>query len=248
LDEAKNRQIIIIAIVVILILAVVGYLLAGVKGIASMLTFLKWAIMGVLIIGLAVWAVWFLFIRKIKDDRVALNVKMIMEQARLTKPETIGDLYISGDINHPQIKLGGIIGYTRIKNIRDEEEDVFIWKKFGMPLGLFEEPKAIRIHPDDHSRMIGDIVVKGIALVSHGGFYYINKEHLDLEGVDKTIKAEVLRKFTIDTLRDIKIISDMGIGINPEHQKALEQRSLLKIPSRQEPIQPVQGSYENPRG
>jgi len=249
MDEAKNRQFIIIAVVIVIILAVVGYLIGGTRGIASMLTFIKWGVIAILIIGLAFWAVWFLFIRKVRDDRVALNVKTILDQARLTKPETIGDLFISGDLEHPQIKLGTITGYTKIKNIKDEEEDIFVWKKYGMPFGLFEEPKAIRVNPEDHSKMIGDIIVQGISLVSHGGFFYVNKEHLDIDKIDKTIKAEVLRKYTMDMLRDIKIISDQAIGINSEHQKFLEGKSLLKIPSRQEPIQPTQqGTYENPRG
>lgn len=247
-DEAKNRQVLVVGIGIVVILVIVGYLLAGARGVSGILNFVKWASIGVIIVGVAVWGAWFLFIRKVRDDRVALNVKNIIEQANLTKPETLSDLYISGDKDHPRIKLGKIVGYTRIKNINDEEEDVFVFKKHGFPFGMFEEPKAVRCLPDTHSEMIGDIIIAGISLVEHGGFYYINTEHLNLERIDKTIKAEVLRKFTIDTLRDIKIISDMGIGINPEHQKYLEGKSLLKLPARTEPEAPQQGGYQGQQG
>lgn len=247
-DENKNRMILVFAIIFIIILVVLGYFLGGLRGISAIFGFLKWAVIGGIIIGLVVWGVWFLFIRKERDDRVALNVKTIVHQSKLTKPATLTDLYISGDKEHPQVRLGKIIGYTRLKNSRGDEEDVFVWKKAPFPLSLFEEPKAIRVHPDQHSDMIGDIIVQAISLVEHGGFYYVNIDHLDVSKVDLTIKAEILRKFTFDVLRDIKIISDMGIGINPEHQKYLEGKSLLKLPTRQEPIAPQQGSYEEARG
>jgi hypothetical protein len=239
-DEGKNRQILVIGIIIIIVLAVVGYLVAGARGVAGILNFVKWAFIGVLIIGVGAWAAWFLFIRQVRDDRVALNVKQIIEQARLTKPQTLGDLFISGDLEHPQVRLGNIIGYTRVKNIKDEEEDVFVIKKYGMPFSMFEEPKVIRINPELHSEMVGDIICKAISLVSHGGFFYVNTDHLDVERIDRTIKSEVLRKYTMDVLRDIKYISDSAIGISPDFQKQLEQRSLLKIPTRQEPIQPTQ--------
>jgi hypothetical protein len=247
-DASKNRQILVVGIIVIIVLVGAAYFIAGARGVSGILNFVKWATIAVIIIGVAVWGAWFLFIRKVRDDRVALNVKQIVEQARLTKPDTLSELYISGDIDHPRIRLGRIIGYTRIKNINDEEEDVFVFQKAGFPFSLFEEPKALRCLPDTHSEMIGDIIVAGISLVQHAGFLYINTEHLNLERIDKTVKAEVMRKFTIDTLRDLKVISDICIGIDPAHSKMLEGKSLLKIPSRTEPVAPQQGTYENPRG
>jgi hypothetical protein len=247
MDEQKNRSMVVVVIIIVVVLALVAYFVAGAKGIAGVFNFMKWALIGVLIIGLAVWGVWFLFIRKTRDDRVALNAQGIIEQAKLTKPEFIGDLYLSGDKEHPEIRLGKIVGYTRIINIKNENEDVFVFKKTGFPMNVFEDAKAIRVNPDYHSKMIGDIIIEGISLVAHGGFYYINESHLDVERIDRTIKTEVIRKYTMDVLRDVKIISDQAIGINPAHQQMLEGKSLLKIPSRQEPIQQQQGTYENPR-
>jgi hypothetical protein len=247
MDEGKNRQVIIVVIVIVIILAIVGYLIGGVRGLSGMLSFLKYAVIGVLIVGMAVWAVWFLFIRKVRDDRVAMNVKKLIEQSKLTKPETISDLYMGGDKDHPQIRLGHIDGYSRIKNNLGEEIDIFVFKKFGLPMSLFEEPKVLRVSPGQHSKMIGDIVVEGISLVLVGGFLFINTEYLDIDKLDKTIKTEIIRDYTMDVLRDVKIISDSAIGINPEHQKMMEGRALMKIPSRTEPIpQQTEGSYENP--
>lgn len=242
-NEGKNRMIVVFAIIFIIILIALGYFIGGLRGISAIFGFLKWAIIGIVIVGLTVWGVWYLFIRKERDDRVALNVKTIVNQSKLTKPETLANLFISGDVEHPQVRLGKIIGYTRIKNSKGLEEDVFVWKKSMFPFSMFEEPKAIRVNPDQHSEMIGDIIIQGISLVEHGGFFYVNTDHLDVEKVDKTIKSEVLRRFTFDVLRDIKIISDMGIGINPEHQKYLEGKSLLKIPTREQPVA-TQPSYE----
>ena len=239
-DEGKNRQFLIVGIVIIIILAVVGYLVAGAKGVSAMLNFVKWASIGILIIGIAVWAVWFLFIRKVRDDRVALNVHQIIEQAKITKPDTLSDLFISGDLEHPQIRLGNIIGYTRLKNVKSEEEDCFVFQKHGFPMALFEEPKVIRVVPEDHSALIGDVIVRGISIVSHGGFFYVNNDHLDLVKVDTTIKTEVLRKYTMDVLRDVKYVSDSAMGINPDHQRELENRSLLKIPNRTLPVEQQQ--------
>lgn len=226
---------VVVVIIIIIALGVIAYFVAGAKGVAGILNFMKWGIIGVFIIGLAVWGVWYLFIRKVRDDRVALNVQKIVEQAKLTKPTMLGDLYLSGDIDHPQIRLGKIIGYTRVKNILGEESDVFCFKKAGFPFSMFEESKAIRVNPDRHSDMIGDIIIQGIALVSHGGFYFINDEHLDIERIDRTIKTEVIRQYTMDVLRDIKIISDLAVGLDSNFEKTLQGKSLLKIPSRIDP-------------
>jgi hypothetical protein len=236
---------VIVIVVIVIALGVIAYFVAGAKGVAGIMNFMKWALIGVFIIGLAVWGVWYLFIRKVRDDRVALNSQKIIEQSKLTKPAMLNDLYLSGDKDYPQIRLGKIIGYTRVKNILDEESDVFVFKKGGFPFSMFEEGKAIRVNPDRHSDMIGDVVIEGISLVAHGGFYFVNDEHLDTERIDRTIKTEVIRQYTMDVLRDVKIISDMAVGINPDQTKMLEGKSLLKIPSRTEPISPQQGTYEN---
>lgn len=247
MNEKKNATVVVFAIILVVILVILGYFLGGVRGIANILNFLKWAVIVVVIVGLTVWGVWYLFIRKERDDRVALNVKNIIKQSQLTKPDTIQDLYLSGDKEHPQVRLGKIVGYSRVKNMKQEEEDVFVFKKRGFPFAMFEESKAIRVTPEQHSEMIGDIIIQGISLVSHGGFLYVNTDHLDIAKIDSTIKAEVIRRFTLDVLSDIKIISDLGIGINSEHQRHLEQKSLLKIPSRQEPIQQNE-PYESYQG
>jgi len=246
MTEQSNRSLVIVVIIIVIVLGVVAYFVAGAKGVAGIMNFMKWALIGVFIIGLAVWGVWYLFIRKIRDDRVALNAQRIVEQSKLSKPEFLGDLYLSGDLDHPQIRLGKIIGYTRIKNILDEESDVFVFKKMGFPMSMFEEGKPIRVDPENHTEMIGDVILKGISLVSHGGFYFINDQHLDMERIDRTIKTEVIRQYTMDVLRDVKIISDMAVGIDPNFEKSLQSKSLLKIPARVDPNQQQnQQTYEN---
>lgn len=162
MDEQKNRSVIVVIVIVVIVLGIIAYFVAGTKGIAGIFNFLKWSLVAVLIIGIAVWAVWYLFVRKIRDDRVALNAQKIVEQAKLTKPEFLNDLYLSGDKEHPEIRLGKIMGYTRIKNILGEEEDVFCFKKTGFPLNMFEEAKAIRVNPDYHSKMIGNVIIEEI--------------------------------------------------------------------------------------
>lgn len=248
MDEGKNRQVIIVVIVIVVVLGIVAYLLAGARGLVGVMNFIKWAFIVVCLIGLAVWAVWFLFIRQIKDDRVAMNAKRIIEQSRLSKPDLINDLWMSGDLEHPQVKLGRIEGYSRVKNILGEEEDVFVFKKSGFPFSMFEDAKAFRVHPDDHSDMIGDIIIQGISPVSHGGFLYVNQQHLDLTRIDTTVKSEVVRTYAMDTLRDLKIISDLAVGLDANHEKQLQGRSLLKIPSRVDPNAGQQQQQGNNQG
>jgi hypothetical protein len=240
MEESQNRSMIIVVVVIVIVLGIVAYFVAGAQGVAGIFNFLKWSLIGVTIIGLAVWAVWFLFIRKVRDDRVALNAARIVEQAKLTKPEYLEDLWMSGDIDHPQVKLGKIIGYTRIKNVLDEEEDVYCFKKSPWPFNMFEEAKSIRVNPKSHTDNIGDVIIQGISVVSHGGFLYVNQQHLDMERIDRTIKTEVIRQYTMDVLRDIKIITDAAVGLDESHLKQLESRSLLKIPSRVDPAQQQQ--------
>jgi len=248
MDEQKNRSVVIVVVVIVIALGIIAYFVAGAKGIAGIINFMKWALVGVSVAFLGGWGAWYLFIRKVRDDRVALNSQKIIEQSKLTKPTMLGDLYLSGDKEYPQIRLGKIIGYTRVKNILGEESDVFVFKKSGFPFSMFEEGKAIRVNPDRHSDMIGDIIIEGISLVSHGGFYFINDEHLDTERIDRTIKTEVFRQYTMDVLRDIKIITDQAIGLDEFHIKGIESRSLLKIPSRIDPNQQQQQQQGYERG
>ena len=245
MDEQKNRSLAVVIVIIVIVLGIVAYLVAGAKGLAGVMNFMKWGLIAVFIIGLAVWGVWYLFIRKVRDDRVALNAQRIVEQSKLTKPDFINDLWLSGDFEHQRVRLGKIIGYCQVKNILGEYEDVYAFKKAGFPMSMFEEAKAIRIKPQWHTKNIGDVIIWGISLVAHGGFYYVNDEHLDTERIDRTIKTEVIRQYTMDVLRDVKIISDMAVGINPEQTKYIEGKSLLKIPSRSEPVAPQQGGYES---
>jgi len=228
----KARSILIYGLLILLVMSVLAYVFLGVRGITGLLkTIRTWVIWGI-ILGLIFYGVWYFFIRKEKDDRVHLNAKRIVEQSMAYHSPFLRDLFLSGDKNHPQVRLGRIIGFSRVANAKGEQEDVFVYKKSGFPLSLFEEPKAIRVSPEDHTELIGDITIEGISLVKYGGFYFINKDYLDYQKIDQTIITEVKRTLIFDMLSDWKIVTDEALGISPEHQKQLEKKDLLKIPSR----------------
>jgi len=224
---------IIYVIGIIAILTLIAYFWMGTRGITSLLHTLKVWIIWMIVIGLAVYGVWYFFIRKEKDDRVHLNAKKVIESALQYKTPFLRDLYLSGDKNHPQVRLGKIHGYTRIINAKGEQEDVFVFKHNSFPLSLFEEHKALRVNPDKHTSLIGDVIVEAISVMKYGGFYYINQDIADLQKIDQTIISEVKRTLMFDMLSDWKNVVDDALAISPEHQKELEKKDLLKIPTRQ---------------
>lgn len=230
-----KKSIILYIIFGVVLLGIGAYFLLGVRGIVSLLNTLKTLVLWSIVIGIAVYGVWYFFIRKERDDRVHLNAKRVIEQSLIYKSPFIRDLYLSGDKNHPQVRLGKIIGYSRVANVKGEQEDVFVFKRSGFPFGLFEEPKAIRVPPDKHSPLIGDVIIEGISLIYFGGFYYVNSDYLDYEKIDRTITTEIKRTTMFDMLKDWKVVIDMALGISPEHQKVLERKDLLKIPTRTAP-------------
>lgn len=227
-----KKSVIIYILLGVIILGVASYFLLGTRGVVAMMRTLRTLVIWTIVIGIAVYGVWYFFIRKERDDRVHLNAKRVIEQSLIYKSPFLRDLYISGDKNHPQVRLGKITGYSRVANVKGEQEDVFVFKRAGFPFGIFEEHKAIRVPPDKHSDLIGDVVIEGISLIYFGGFFYVNSDYLDYEKIDQTITTEIKRTTMFDMLKDWKVVIDMALGISPEHQKVLERKDLLKIPSR----------------
>ncbi len=228
------KKVVIYILVAVVILSLVAYFLMGATAMGTLLKALKNLVIWVIVIGIAFYAVWYFFIRKPKDDRVHLNAQRVIQSAQAFRTPFLRDLFISGDKNHPQVRMGKILGYTRIINVKGENEDVFVYKRSGFPMNLFEEFKAIRVRPEKHTKLIGDVIIEAISVMKYGGFLYINQDVADLQRIDQTIISEVKRTLMFDMLSDWKNVVDDAIAISPEHQKALEKKDLLKIPGRQQ--------------
>lgn len=110
-------------------------------------------------------------------------------------------------------------------------EDCFIWKKMMWPFSLFEQPKVLRVLEDEHSQLVGDVKIFAVSMIKKYGYYWPNRAYLDIARVDHAIIKEAWRGHIHEFLKDEVAIARRSVGMDASHQKALEERKLLKIPS-----------------
>lgn len=172
-------------------------------------------------------------------------------------------LYLSGDKGHSRVPFGIIIGYARIqiltrmlsinketkspetrKNPRTgeiepiyiigkEEQDIFVVKHRAGFFGLFEEPSVVRVSPDDHDELIGDITLYGFSLLPISEYLFLNSDLLDVRKIDYAILKEAERGVMFESLRDMKEIVDKATGLDSYHIKDLEKKNMYEIPQMQ---------------
>lgn len=169
----------------------------------------------------------------------------------------IGDLYVTGDKEHGEFRLGRITGYCQLQSYKDIDvlagltqsqlaemdargeipsqyiikEDCFVFKRFPFPFSLFEQPKVLRTFEDEHSQLIGDVKVYCVSLIRKFSYYWPNRAHLDIARIDIGVIREAWRGQIHQFLRDAVSIQQRAIGMDPEFRKDLDKRKLLKIPS-----------------
>jgi len=187
------------------------------------------------IIGLAVYLFYYLFIKPQKVDITYVNKNKLVDAARTSKSPLVKDLYLSGDEEHSRIRLGKIVGTTHIQVFTDDkghkvDETVFVVQTASFPLSWFVSPLVIRVTPNYHSQLIGDVVLKGFSLVKHSEYYYLNHQHLNEFLIDYNVLQEAKRGVMFLMLGDLKDITDQAIGVNPRHNLSLEQNKMMKIP------------------
>ena len=252
----KMRVITAGVIIVAVVLLIYIYITSGQNGLFDIVK--KFFLYGliVVIIGLVVWIVMRL-LRKEKIDLVANDKKDIIDAAILSKPPMVKDLYVTGDKEHGEFRLGKLIGYCQMQSYKqldvlaglsdaqmDEmekngeipseniiKEDVFVFKKMPWPLSFFEEPKVLRTLEDEHSQLIGDVKVYAVSLISKFSFYWPNRAHLDIVRIDVAVIREAWRGQVHQFLKDAVSIQQRAVGLDAEHKKEIDNRKLLKIPS-----------------
>lgn len=109
-----------------------------------------------------------------------------------------------------------------------EEQDVFIVKNNFLQ-GIFTDPMVVRVRPEEHSSLIGDVSIKGFSLVPISEYYFINTSYLDRAMIDWTIGTESDRIVFFEHLRDEKTIMDRAIGLDSTHKKEIEQKNLFEM-------------------
>jgi len=260
-DGNRRGMMILITIVVIAFILILGTVFFGIRSVGKILIFIIGFALVLSIIGIVFWAVWYLFIKKQKFDATYQNKKRLISAGRISKPESVNDLYLSGDRGHSRVKIGKIIGYCRIKVMRkiidydketgepiyivrdkkkyekhkleEEEQDVFIVERGGFISKLFGEPMVIRVRPDEHDQLVGDVSLNGFSLTPISEYYYLHQDYLDVRKTDYSILKEGERTISHEMMKDFKEITDKAIGLDSEHKKQIEGKNLYEIPQLQ---------------
>lgn len=118
-----------------------------------------------------------------------------------------------------------------------EEQDVFVVKKKGL-FNFLSEPLVIRVRPEDHDELVGDVNLYGFNLLPIAGYWFLNNDYLDIRRIDHAILNEAKRTIAFTLLDDFKQIVDGAIGIDSRHRKSIESKSLIELPDQQRINQP----------
>jgi hypothetical protein len=256
-SQEKSKIIVVLVAVIIIGLAIYIVLTTGWQGLEAFFRkMINWVIF-LSILGGVIYLVWKI-LQKPKVDLTAVVMQDIVDAGTYSKPPMLKDLYFTGDREHGEFKVGKIIGYCQIQSYKDLNiiaglteteidalrahgkepsdfiinEDCFIWKKMPFPFSLFERPKVLRCLEDEHSQLIGDVKVYAVSMIKKFGEYYFpNQAFLDVARIDQSVIKEVYRAHIHEFLKDQVTISRRAVGMDATHQKDMEQRKLLKIPT-----------------
>lgn len=260
-DGNKKGMMVLIIIIIVAFLLILGTVFFGIRSVGKILIFLIGFLLVLSIIGIVFWAVWYLFIRKQKFDATYQNKKRLISAGKISKPDSVNDLYLSGDRGHSRVKIGKIAGYCRIKvmkkvvaydeetgepimkikdgkkyevsNLLEEEQDIFVIERGGFISKMFSEPMVVRVRPDESDSLIGDVTLKGFSLVPISEYYYLHQDYLDVRKTDYSILKEGERTISHEMMKDFKEITDKAIGLDSGHKKDIEKKNLYEIPQIQ---------------
>jgi hypothetical protein len=122
------------------------------------------------------------------------------------------------------------------------EQDVFVVGKEGL-LGLFQDPLVIRVNPEDHNELVGDVDLFGFSLIPLSEFWFLNNDHLDIRKLDFALLKEAERLLGFAVLSDSKELIDKANGMDSRHIKNIESKSLIEVPEFRSVNQP-QSPYQ----
>ena len=115
-------------------------------------------------------------------------------------------------------------------DIEKEEQDVFSIKHNGWFLSLFIEEDVVRVSPDAHDELIGDVSLFGFSLLNLSEYWFLNNDLLDVRKIDYAILKEAERSIMFEQQKDFKELVDKASGLDTGHQKKIEEKSAYEIP------------------
>lgn len=113
------------------------------------------------------------------------------------------------------------------------EQDVFIIQTGGKISSFFEDEMVIRVDPTDHDDLVGDVTLYGFSIIPISEYWFLNTDHLDVRKIDHAILQEAERTISFKVLSDIHEHVNRATGIDSDHRKAIESKSLVDIPETQ---------------
>lgn len=247
-----------------IIVDVIVYLIWGMNGLLKLLRTFFIIILVAGFIALAVYLVYYFFIKKHRFDVTAVNKKKLILAGKIQCPHTIHNrmLRLSGDKGHSWINFGKIKGYCRIQimnretkydekgntvlktddfgnksveyELSAEEHDVFIIKRGIFPFNVFNDDEVVRVHPLDHDELIADVFLFGINLCPISEYWFLASQYLDVRTIDRNILLEAERGILFEMLKDFKNVTDNAIDLDARHRKGIQEKVLYEIPQLQQ--------------
>lgn len=227
-NKESGRNGIFFVVIALIIIFIAAFIFAGGQGILAVIRFVFIAVFIVGFLGFVFYIIYYLFFKKHPRNIPAENWKSYLNSALDNGSDMMEDLILTGDKNHSAKRFMTIKGYLRVKGFDGNEYDMFVGKKGG--LNIFEEYKIILLKPQQHSDLISDVYVYGISLIVKYGYYFLNTDMLDKDGIDKFVAFDTYRSLVFETLGDLKGITDRAIGLDAEFRRQQMQDKILKIP------------------
>lgn len=244
--EWDKQKKILIVIAVLFFLGIVGYFIyvGGTRGVANLMDTMMWITIWMMVIGLIVGVVYFLFFYEKKINASLEVFKQIKQEARVNRLKNIKNLYLSGDKEYSRpILLGKIRGFSSRKNYFKElneknevfqMETIFLVRQKGTGMlsaliNFFAGNLVVRCPRSLHSNLHGDITINATNLVKHLYYFYPNTEHLNIESIDETLYNEGERYVQLNFISKIEPIISRAVGVTKEDLKTLEGKSGYEL-------------------
>lgn len=257
--QKKGKGLIIIIIIILAVIGLIYYLF-GIRGFLRFFKWFIIALLILGILGTLFYFIWYFFFKKQKFDITYVNKQRLLDACHKGYVDVLKGLYLSGDKGHSRTYWGKITGYARIsvltRSIRHDEEgeevvitdektsvktlvydfgheeqDVFSISHSKNWIGrLFEEEDVVRVSPELHDELVGDVVLYGFSLLPMSEYWFLNSDLLDVRKIDFAILKEAERGIMFEMLRDSKEIIDKASGLDADHQKRIEEKSQFELP------------------
>lgn len=260
--ETGNRykKVFVVILIILVVLAISIGLMVGMK---SLKTYFKWLIISLLIIailfGLA-YAFYLLFIKKEFKDIPATYRKKLVATAKLMQNNMLGELYLTGDSLHNNIKLGkyyymkvplprvekvkktdteGKAILNKYKNDFEYEEqtypvdiDVFIVQRKSIIDKIFGEPLVILVKPEDHnySAIFNNVYLAGFNLVPLDNNFYTIERRHLDIDISRGVNAQYLKEVVHEVMRNMDRMVKQAMGMDSNFQKDRARNQEFEIP------------------